>query len=58
MCDRNMTKAFFYFSIDRTELVAQPANVTEMPFKESHMKLTNVSFAFLSECLRNSTFFS
>ena len=40
-----MTKHFFKtsFSVDRTELVSQPANVTEMPFKESHMKLTNVS---------------
>lgn len=29
-------------SMDRSELVMQPANVTEMPFKESHLKLVSV----------------
>ena len=32
--------------IDRAELVAQPPNVTEFPFKESHMKLANVGLIF------------
>ena len=29
--------------MERSELVAQPPNVTEFPFKESHMKLATVS---------------
>ncbi len=28
--------------IDKSELLAQPANITEMPFKESHLQLANV----------------
>ena len=30
--------------MEKSELVAQPPNVTEMPFKESHLKISTVSY--------------
>ncbi len=46
-------------TMEKSELLTQPTNVTEMPFKDSHLKLAPVSFLGLglSRGLYNKTFY-